>query len=319
VAPLVALGLFLVWSNSFVAVSFLLGREGAPAQLDWLALAVARFVIAGSACALYCALWRRAESIAVLRGYWGRLAVCGFLAVPTYNFALFYAQQHGVTPPIASLTTTLVPLFVMALSVAFLGERLTRRRLVGFAVATIGMYVVATARRGGGGVGYPLLLAITALAPLSWSLLTVISKPVTARVSPVVWSYVSTAVGTLMVLPLLPGATWSQMTRLDAGGWAALLYLALPCVVLGFALWTWLLRHLPASTVGFTVFLNPPLTTLSKWLLALAAPAVFTFTVVAREWVGGLITLVGMGIAVSAGRQRGEGGASSRLTGVNRA
>lgn len=302
-ALLVALALFLIWSNSFVAVSYLLGREGAAAQLDWLSLGVARFSIAGTACGLYCLVWRRAESLAVLRCYWGRLAVCGFLAVPVYNFGLYYGQQHGVTAPVASLTTTLVPLFVMGLSVAFLGERLSARQLVGFAVAATGMYLVATARTAALDLGYPLLLAITALAPLSWSLLTVISKPLTRSLSPVVWSYMSTAIGTLMVLPLLPGATWSKMRSLDRPGWVALLYLALPCVVLGFAVWTWLLRHLPASTLGFTVFLNPPLTTASKWLLALALPAVFTFTVLPREWLGGLVALAGMGIALSARRR----------------
>ena len=88
------------------------------------------------------------------------------------------------------------------------------------------------------------------------------------------------------------------MVALDGSGWVALLYLAIPCVVFGFATWVWLLRRLPATTVGFTVFLNPPLTTISKWLLALALPAVFTFTVLPREWLGGLVTLIGMGIAL---------------------
>ena len=61
---------------------------------------------------------------------------------------------------------------------------------------------------------------------------------------------------------------------------------------------TWLLQRLPATAVGFTVFLNPPLTTLSKWALAGLFPAVFTFTIVSREWVGGLVTLLGMGVAL---------------------
>ena len=41
--------------------------------------------------------------------------------------------------PIASLTTTLVPLFVMMLAALTLGERLTARRMVGFGVAAVGM------------------------------------------------------------------------------------------------------------------------------------------------------------------------------------
>lgn len=299
---LAAAGLFLVWSNSFIAVSFLVGGEGRAAQLDWVSLTVARFLIAGLVCGGYCLVRRRRETAVLVRRYPVRLLVCGFLAVPLYNLALYYGQQHGVAAPIASLTTALLPLFVMLLSALFLAEPLTSRKLVGFAVAATGMAVIATARTAEIELGYPLLLGITALAPLSWSVFTVISKPLAGRSSPVVWSYLATAIGTSMILPLLPGDAWAEIRSLDAAGWTALLYLALPCTVLGFAVWTWLLRHLPASAVGFTVFLNPPLTSASKMVLAVIAPAIFTFTVLPREWLGGLVTLAGMAVAVSARR-----------------
>jgi drug/metabolite transporter (DMT)-like permease len=113
-----------------------------------------------------------------------------------------------------------------------------------------------------------------------------------------VWAYLCTATGGLAVTPLLAGRAWQQWAHLDLHGWAALLYLSVPCTVLGFALWTWLLRHLPASTVGFTVFLNPPLTTTSKFLLATLFPATFAFAIGPREWIGGVITLCGLGLAV---------------------
>ena len=270
--------------------------------MSWVTLTVARFAVAGGVCGVYCAIWRRRESVEVLRQHWRRLVLCGTLAVPLYNFCLYYAQEHGIAPPIASLTTTLVPLFVMLLSALFLGERLSARQGIGLAIAGAGMFLVATARQSGLTLEYPLLLAIAAMAPLSWSTLTVLSKPVAGTVSPVLWSFLSVVAGTVMVLPLLPGATWSDMAALDGGGWAALLYLALPCTILGFVVWTWLLRRLPASTVGFTVFLNPPLTTLSKWALALALPAVFTFTVVAKEILGGALALGGMAVALTARR-----------------
>jgi O-acetylserine/cysteine efflux transporter len=192
----------------------------------------------------------------------------------------------------------------MLLAAAFLGERLTSRRVFGFAVAAVGMVVISFANKGGVELRYPVLIAITALAPLSWSIYSVVSKPMTGRVSPVVWTYLATTIGAAMMLPALPGSTWRQGSSLDATGWGALLYLAIPCTVLGFAVWTWLLRYLPASTVGFTVFLNPPLTTTSKYLLAMLVPATFAFTIVPQEWLGGALTLVGMGIAVYVPRRR---------------
>jgi drug/metabolite transporter (DMT)-like permease len=250
------------------------------------------------------AFFRRAESVAVLRRHWKRLLVCGVLMVPGYNLALYYGQQHGVSAPVASLTTALVPLYVMILAAIFLGEHLTTRRMVGFAVAATGMGLISLARTAEGGGTYPLLVAITALAPLCWSLYSVISKPMSGRISPIVWAYLGTGLGAVLVLPLLPGSTWQQWAALDGPGWVALFYLSIPCTVLGFAVWTWLLRHLPASSVGFTVFLNPPLTTLSKYVLALLAPAAFAFSIAGQEWLGGALTLLGLGIAVYT-RRRG--------------
>jgi drug/metabolite transporter (DMT)-like permease len=304
---LAALFLFGIWSNSFIAVSYLLGSDAAPARLDWMSLTLARFLPASTICGAYCLLFRPAASLAVVRRHWGRLLVCGFLAVPGYNFALCFGQQHGVPAPIASLTTTLVPLFVLILAAIFLRERLTRRRLVGFVLAATGMAVVALARKEGTGAGYGWLVAVTALAPLCWSVYSVISKPLAGRVSPIIWTYLATFVGGTMLIPLLPGSAWRQMADLDAIGWGSTLYLSVPCTVLGYALWTWLLRYLPASTVGFTVFLNPPLTTVSKFTLAAVLPATFLFTIQPQEWLGGVLALAGMGIAVYVPRPRPPG------------
>jgi drug/metabolite transporter (DMT)-like permease len=299
-----ALGLFAVWSNSFIAIGYLLGSDDVAPRFDWVALTVARFLPAAILCAIYCFGFRRVESLALLRAEWPRLLFCGFFAVPGYNLALYYGQQHGVPAPVASLTTTLVPLFVMILAALFLGERPTSRRLFGFAVATAGMVSIGLAKQGADGGSYAVLVAITALAPLSWSIYSVVSKPMAGRVSPIVWTYLATCLGTLQVLPLLPGATWRQWAALDRTGWTALLYLSLPCTVLGFAVWTWLLRHLPASSVGFTVFLNPPLTTTSKYVAATLLPATFAFTIAPGEWVGGMLTLLGVAIAVYSPRRR---------------
>jgi drug/metabolite transporter (DMT)-like permease len=299
-------GLFLVWSNSFIAISYLLGGEREAARLEWLSLTAARFLPAAVLAAAYCLLLRPRETWQVVRSHPVRLLFCGFFAVPAYNFALYFGQQHGVPAPVASLTTALVPLFLMVLGSAVLGERLTARQILGFAVALAGMVVIGQAKKTGGVAGsYGLVLLITALAPLSWSLFSVLSKPLTGRVSPLLWTYLVVAVGGLPLVAALPFGAWSRLVALDGPGWLAVAFLTLLCTILGFAVWTWLLRYLPASSLGFTVFLNPPLTTLSKSLLAAALPATFAFAVAPLEWLGGGMALAGLAVAVlKLGRRR---------------
>lgn len=289
--------LFAVWSNSFVAIAYLLGREGAPARFDWASLTVARFLPAAAIAALYSFGLRRRESLAMLRAHKGRLFACGMLGIPVYNFALYYGQQHGVPAPIASLTTALAPLFLLILGRILFGERITRRRVLGFCVALAGLLTIAAVPGRSSGTPYPLLLAITALAPLSWSLYSVLGKPASSR-SPILWTFLSIVVGSLPLVLLLPFHGARELAALDARGSGALLFLSLGCTVFGFFVWNWLLHHLPASTVGLSVFLNPPLTTLSKLVLNQLFPASFVFLVVAQEWIGGAIVLAGLANAL---------------------
>lgn len=298
-----AFGLFLIWSNSFIAASLLLGSEGRVAAFDWMGLAVARFVLIAPICLLYCLVFRFLETIRIVRRYPVRLLACGLLGAPGYNFALYYGQQHGVPPPVASLTTALVPLFVMLLAAMFLAERLTLRRIVAFLVALVGLTIIASSKGDPRSVAdYGLVLAITSLAPLSWSLYSILSKPVMAAASPLVWTYLSIAVGSLPLVLIAPRVGGRELLTLDATGWIAVLYLSVLCTLLGYWVWTWLLRHLPASTLGFTVFFNPPLTTISKLLLSVLFPAVFIWQMNALEWLGGGLALAGLALAVTARR-----------------
>ncbi len=295
--------LFTIWSASFIAIEALLRSGDGPARFNWLSLTAARFVLVGVFCGGYTFLLNRKESIDIVRRHWRRLIFCGLCAVPGYNFALYAGQQSQVAAPIASLLTALAPLFVMLLSAMFLGERITKRRITGFVVALTGLIVVAQSKSSGGAT-YPLIIAMTALAPFAWSIHSVLTKKVTGRVSPLLWTYLAIAFGSIPMLFVLPFSGLPEMRALNATGWWLLLYLTVPCTIVGFALWTWLLTHLQATTVGFTIFLNPPMTTGYKLLLTALFPTIFAFSVVTGEFIGGALMLAGVAVAVNPYRTR---------------
>ena len=313
----IAVGLFLVWSNSFIAASYLLGGEHPAAQFDWVGLSAARFAPLAPVCLFYCFFFRRRQSLELLRRYPVRLPVAGLLAVPCYNLALYYGQQHGIPPPVAALTSALTPLFLLLFAALMLGEAFTLRKGAAFAIALTGLFTIALSR--GGFAGLPtfgLLLAITAVAPLSWSAYTLLSKAavgaslasrsrstggVTAvrdNSSPLDWTYLTIGIGSLPLLALLPWHGGREMLALRPGGWLALFHLTVLSALVGYAVWSWLLRHLPASTVAFFIFLNPPLTMLSKLLLAAALPALFAFRWIPLELLGSALALAGLAIAI---------------------
>jgi O-acetylserine/cysteine efflux transporter len=311
------LALFLVWSNSFIAASYLLGGERPAAQFDWLGLSAARFAPLAPLCLLYCFLFRRRQSVALLRRHPVRLPVAGLLAVPVYNLALYYGQQHGIPPPVASVTTALSPLSLLLFAALFLGEPLTPRKGTAFFIAVAGLFTLALSR--GGFTGLPsfgLLLAITAIAPLSWTAYTVLSKgavganlaersrtsggttEIRENSSPLDWTYLTIGIGSLPLLLLLPWHGGREMLALGSGGWLAIFHLTVLSALLGYAVWSWLLQHLPASTVAFFIFLNPPLTLLSKLLLATVLPGIFVARWIPLELLGGALALAGLAIAI---------------------
>ncbi len=327
-----ALALFLVWSNSFIAASYLLGGERPAAQFDWLALSAARFSPLVPLCLVYCFGLRRRQCLALLRRFPIRLPLSGLLAVPVYNLSLYYGQQHGVPPPVAALTSALTPMLLLVFAAVALGERLTERKIAAFGIALAGLFTIALSR--GGFAGLPtfgLLLAITAIAPVSWSVYTVLSKAVVGtkqlsqlgvatqssaletapaaseapgpESSPLDWTYLTMGIGSLPLLLLLPFHGGREMLALGPGGWLALFHLSVLSAFIGYAVWSWLLRHLPASTVAFFVFLNPPLTLLSKLVLSLTLPALFVFHFNPLELLGSALALAGLAFAIAPARE----------------
>lgn len=297
------LALFLVWSNTFLAFEVLLAPRTGPAQLDWWGLTVARMLPVGAVCAAWCFLTRPRESAAIVRAHAGRLLVCGAMTVPVYSGFLYHAMQHRVAGPVASVVTTLSPLWLVVFGAAFLGEKITVRKAAGLALGLGGLVLLASAKAPSGTAsGWRVLEA--AVAPLSWSIYSALTKPVARTLSPILWTYLVLATGAALLLPALAFTGAPDLTRLDDRGVGLLLFLALGATVGGNAVWSWLLRHLPASTVGLTVFLNPPLTLASKFVLSAALPATFAFAVTGTEWAGGLVMLAGVGLAVLAPRPR---------------
>jgi O-acetylserine/cysteine efflux transporter len=201
--------------------------------------------------------------------------------------------------PVASLTTALTPLFVLLLAAFFLGERLSARKIAAFLVAVAGLLVIALSRGGERAVeAYPAVLALTALAPLSWSIYSILGQPVSRVADPLDWTFLSIGLGSVPLLAILPWKGGAELARLDAAGWVALLYLSILCALLGYVVWSWLLRHLPASSVGFFTFLNPPLAALSKLALVALFPAVFVWHLSRLELLGGALALAGLAIAL---------------------
>ncbi|MFI9215738.1 EamA family transporter [Streptomyces werraensis] len=174
------------------------------------------------------------------------------LALGVAKFGLlFIGMDVGMPGGLSSLVLQIQAVFTALFAVALLGERPTRVRVAGMAVALAGIGVAAVDEGASGPLtGFALVVAAAAC----WG----VSNILTRKASPpdalnfMIW------VSTVPVLPLLAlslllegwSADLEALRSLDRSGAGTVLYVAWGATVFGFGAWGWLLHRHPASTVA---------------------------------------------------------------------
>jgi drug/metabolite transporter (DMT)-like permease len=285
---------FLIWSNSFIAIKVLLAGMSA---FDLLRL---RFLPVGVISLGLIALFYRAEAWRILKAHPVRVPLGGLLMVISYNRLLNSGMTY-VQPNAASLLIALNPLITLLLAVRFLGEPFTRRRLLGTVITFAGLALVVLLGRVGAAGGtwiaadkvtYALLVLG---APLSWATATIIIKPALKNHSPLVFNFVSLAVGSLPLFFLIDRPFVARALSQRPLEYGAAAFLSLACTLLAFSLWNIAVKHWHASNVSLFVYLNPPLTALFTWLF-------FGIGITFYFFAGGTVMLAGILIATLPGK-----------------
>jgi drug/metabolite transporter (DMT)-like permease len=252
----------LIWGNSFIAIKQVIQ------YVTPLELVTVRFAPVALIFALWLLPTRGREVWSLVRAEGGRLALLGLTGAVLYNIFLGWGETR-VAAGTASLIIALNPTFIYVLSILTLGERFLWRRALGLAIAFGGLFIII---RWGSGrpvtlddAGYAL---ITMLAPLCWSVYTVLGKSVVARHPPLLVTGVSMMLAGLFSLAFVRPSLLAQLPTLPASFWWAVFFLAVPCTVFAFAIWFGALERMPAGRVAGFVYLVPMFAvTFSRFLL----------------------------------------------------
>jgi drug/metabolite transporter (DMT)-like permease len=172
-------------------------------------------------------------------------AVYGFLGV-TLNFWFYFSAFKFTTLAVAITLLYTYPAFVALLSVIFLGEHLTRRKVGAVAVTLIGSALVAQVHHAAWlrvnlrGVLFGLLAGVTAAS------YSIFGKRALSRYSSwTVVMYAFSAGG--LFLGLMSGGRLARAVAYPAAAWGWIVSMALIPSLGGYVLYTLGLRDLPAS------------------------------------------------------------------------
>lgn len=294
----------LLWGGNFAAIKLLL-RDLEPLDAVFVRGAGAAFFFA------LALLLTGHPRLQMSREDWGRLILIGVIGVTILNMAVLFGQSM-LPASLASLIVTSNPVFTAVISRIVLGEPLTPRKLAGIALAFAGLVVVL--RWGGvGSEGFGLGrlggVLILMIAPFSWAIYTVLSKPLLARHSSVHVAAYSTMIGAVgfLPIPIVRSGTLDRIGNMSATGWRAALFATLISFVFAYILWYRGLRMLTASQAAVYIYLVPVFGLLSAWLVLGEQPTMFLL-------LGGAVILAGVILTNSGGWQRATTPATATAT-----
>ena len=271
-----------MWSGAFVAIKILLDHGASI----WT-IALLRFTLT-TVGLLTAMVVLRPTSPRIDSRHVPWLLLMGLTGVAAYHVSLNFGERY-ISANVASLIITSMPVMTTVLARVFLREDVSTTRWAGIALAAAGVVVLVlwgtpnaelTVRNAGGA-------AVTALAPLSWAVYTIVSKRFVGTYGALPLATWALGIGTILLMPIAIVPTLRDLPDLSLGDWGWIVFLGLGCSALAYVIWFRALQVLDASSVAAWVYLVPLLG--QGW-----AVAVLDEHVTAYLALGGAMVLAGV-------------------------
>ena len=196
------------------------------------------------------------------RAEWGRFAVLGLWVAVT--MATQFVGTDLTTASEGALITVLTPVFTLALGVVVLDELVTRRKMLGTALALIGTVAVLAGQYDLAmiGAGATAGVVVLILASAGWAAYTVWGKPMIRRYSALETATYSTVLAVPMLAVLVPiefvaGDASLAATSLTLPVVGAVVYLGVFSTAVAWYCWYKGLEYVDAGTVAVYFFAQP--------------------------------------------------------------
>lgn len=272
----------LCWSGSWTA-----GKLGVG-TVPPIELSTIRFAIAGG---LMLAIARATgASLGLTR--WKLLIVAAFFGIFAYNALVFVGLTLGPASDGAVLVPTLNPVLTVFLA-TFLGERLTRNKVGGVALATIGAAIVVVSAQSGAAVSSQRLLGDLLMVggAACWSVYATIGTITTRAGSPLGVTAVASLAGAAMLFPFgFLEHGYRDVPSWPASAWLDIGYLVVFATIVGFVLFYWAVRRFGAGLASMVSYLVPVFALVQAVLILGEHPTPV-------EIVGGGVILLGVRVA----------------------
>ena len=278
---LIAILVVVIWGFNFVVIK--IGLQGLPPIL----FTALRFIFA----ALPMVFFIRRPNVS-----WKLLTGYGMFQFALQFTLLFSGMKLGFPPGLASLVIQLQAFFTIGLAVLVLGERPLITQLAGALIAFSGMGLVASQLEAKATViGFIMVVA----GGFCWAVANIFTKKIgkTNPLALVIWGSLLASPPLVLASLLIEGtAAWAEAAaHLNWISVGAVLFQSYPNTLIGFGIWSMLMRKYPTATIApFTLLV--PVTGMLSAALVLGEPL---------QWwkiMAGLLVLGGLALNQFGGR-----------------
>jgi drug/metabolite transporter (DMT)-like permease len=281
---LLAVGItVLAWASAFVVIRYV-GPHFSPGSLTLGRLLVGSVVLSLSMVGRRRAVLDRRE--------WALVALIGVAWFGVYNVALNAGERH-VDAGTAAMLIQLAPILIGVLAGVALGEGFPRMLVVGGLVAFAGTLVIGVSTSTGSADVVGVLLVLLSAAVYAIAMLA--QKVVLRRIPGLQVTWLACLIGTVATLPFA-GTLLHEVAVAPGRSVLGVVYLGAVPTALAFTTWAYALGRTTAGRLGVTTYVVPPIAIGLGWLLLGEVPALLAV-------FGGLLSLVGVGIARRPSRQ----------------
>jgi drug/metabolite transporter (DMT)-like permease len=218
---------------------------------------------------------------------WRTLLLMGLTGVGVYyigfNLALTYTTASQ-----GALIQSSIPAITTIMAMVWLGERLSRQRVLGIVLAVVGVLLIVARTSPDASARSPLVGNLLMFGTvLVWGVYTILAKRV-ADVDIIAITASVAVIGTIMLVPAaLIEAAGKPVPAISSASWLRILYLGGLASAAGYLLYGRALRDLDASLVGAFVNLAPVIGVVSGVVILGEAIAPIAI-------VGGALVLLGV-------------------------
>ncbi len=271
----------LIWAINFIFIKIAL-QEFNPLAFNGIRMAFASVV-------LILFLFISKQGLGVAKKDIWKLVILGIIGNTAYQLLFI----HGINLTTASNTSIIMamtPASVALLSSLFKHEKIHWAAWFGIALSFFGFYLVIMEQPGTIVFSWENLKGdiMIFLGNLVWAVYTVFSKPMLGRISPLKWSSLTLALGTLFYIPFcFPAFSQQDFSRVSIEAWAILAFSGIFALALSYVVWYASVKRIGNSKTVIYGNVTPIFT------------VIFAYFIIAeriRLWqaVGALIILTGV-------------------------